>query len=291
MHQWRGGLAGVAACGARLVAVGFALLALLVLSVLLVALAVALPAPQAHAAEDFGGDPFRSHQWRDLKREFFGSAPIQFDARVQVRGPTFAEDPMNVPITVTALGLEQVEQITVLVDRNPIRKVLEYFPVDAAPSVSFRFKLEQASPVRAAVKTRDGVWHVGGAWVDSAGGGCTVAGATRQDGSWAASLGQVSGKLFHSSAAPEPAAGFVGTRLRVRVMHPMDTGLAGSIPAFYVNRLAVLDASGTELLRINTFEPVSENPVFSFDFAKPPAGPLRIVGVDNNGNRIDSKVE
>jgi sulfur-oxidizing protein SoxY len=36
---------------------------------------------------------------------------------------------------------------------------------------------------------------------------------------------------------------------------------------------------------------VSENPVFSFDFAKAPPGPLRIVGVDNNGNRIASSIE
>ena len=36
---------------------------------------------------------------------------------------------------------------------------------------------------------------------------------------------------------------------------------------------------------------MSENPVFSFDFAKPPPGPLRIVGVDNNGNRIESLIE
>ena len=51
------------------------------------------------------------------------------------------------------------------------------------------------------------------------------------------------------------------------------------------------DSTNRELLRIQTFEPVSENPVFSFDFAKAPPGPLRIVGMDNNGNRIDSRVD
>ena len=80
-------------------------------------------------------------------------------------------------------------------------------------------------------------------------------------------------------------------RLRVRIMHPMDTGLVGGIPAFFVSKLAVRDAADRELLRIQTFEPVSENPVFSFEFGAAPAGPLRIVGVDNNGNRIDSRVD
>ena len=44
-------------------------------------------------------------------------------------------------------------------------------------------------------------------------------------------------------------------------------------------------------LRLQTFEPVSENPVFSFDFAQAPPGPLRVLGVDNNGNRIESVIE
>jgi sulfur-oxidizing protein SoxY len=238
-------------------------------------------------AEDFDSDPFGSLQWPDLRREFFGSARVEFDARVQVRGPGFAEDPMNVPIGVSAAELPEVEAIVVIVDRNPIRKVLEYIPVAALARLSFRFKLEQASPVRAAARTRDGVWHVGGTWVDSSGGGCTVAGATRKDGSWTQTLGQVNAKLFPNGPAPDAS----GTRLRVLVMHPMDTGLVGGIPAFYVKQLAVRDAQGRELLRLNTFEPVSENPVFSFDFAGRLSGALRLSGTDNNGNRIDSRIE
>ena len=235
------------------------------------------------------GDPFGSLQWADLKREFLGSAAVVFDARVQVQGPAFAEDPMNVPISVSVDGLPEVEQITVIVDRNPIRKVLEYFPLAALPRVSFRFKLEQASPVRAAARTRDGVWHVGGVLVDSTGGGCTAASETRRDGTWSRTLGEVSARVFPHSV---PAGGSgVGTRLRLRVMHPMDTGLVGGIPAFYVNHLALLDSSGRTLMRLNAFEPVSENPIFSFDFGAIPAGTLRLVGTDNNGNRIAGAIE
>ena len=255
-----------------------------------VALALFAVAPVG-AQPDAAGDPFGALQWPDLKREFFGSAEVRFDARVQVRAPAFAEDPMNVPITVSADGLADVEVITVIVDRNPIRKVLEYFPLDSLPRVGFRFKLEQASPVRAAVKTRDGVWHVGGALVDSAGGGCTAAGDTRRDGSWARTVGEVSAKAFPNSALAGSGRGDTGTRLRLRVMHPMDTGLVGGIPAFYVNRLSLRDAGGRELMRLNAFEPVSENPVFSFDFSGLPPGVLQLVGTDNNGNRIAGVVE
>ena len=260
------------------------------------------PISPAAGGADFEGDPFKSHQWVELKKEFLGpKAKVQFDDRVKVQGPAFAEDPMNVPVTVSA-ELPQVQRILVLVDRNPIRKVLELQPLAARPAVSFRFKLEQASPVRALAQTADGVWHVGGTWVDSAGGGCTVPGGTRADGSWTQTLGQVSGRMFGGAApamsvapglGPPPAATAAegAARLRLRIMHPMDTGLVNGIPAFYISRLSVRDGQQRELLRIHTFEPVSENPVFSFDFAERPVGPLRIEGRDNNGNRIDSRVE
>jgi sulfur-oxidizing protein SoxY len=240
----------------------------------------------AQAAATFEGDPFKSFQWPEMRREFLGrDAKVRFDDRVQVQGPAFAEDAMNVPVTVSTKGLTGVERVMVLVDRNPIRKVLEWQPLAASSGVSFRFKLEQGSPVRAAARTRDGVWHVGGTFVESTGGGCTVSGATRADGSWTQTLGQVSGRVFAGAPGQEGAA-----RLRVRIMHPMDTGLVGGVPAFYLARLSVRDAADKELLRIATFEPVSENPVFSFDFTQAPAGPLRIVGTDNNGNRVDSVV-
>jgi sulfur-oxidizing protein SoxY len=254
-------------------------------------------AASALAADPFEGDPYQSHPWADMRREFLGGEPVVFDERVKVSGPAFAEDPMNVPISVSVQGLDRIERIVVLVDRNPIRKVLEYQPLGALPRVAFRFKLEQASPVRAAVRTADGRWHVGGAWVDSSGGGCTVSGATRKDGSWSQTLGIVSARVFDSSPAIDKVEttavteALAPTRVRLRVMHPMDTGLVGGIPAFYLSRLTLRDGNDRELLRLQTFEPVSENPVFSFDFATRPSGVLRLVGVDNNGNRIDSRIE
>jgi sulfur-oxidizing protein SoxY len=253
--------------------------------------AAAVPACLAQSGAQTQGDPFGSFQWPDLKREFLGAGPVVFDARVLVRAPVFAEDPMNVPITVSTDGLADVEVITVIVDRNPIRKVLEYFPLESLARVSFRFKLEQASPVRAAARTRDGVWHVGGVLVDSTGGGCTAAAPTRSDGSWSRTLGEVSAKVFPQSVPFGAGPGNLGTRLRLRVMHPMDTGLVDGTPAFYVNRLSLRDSSGRELMRLNTFEPVSENPVFSFDFPGLPKGTLKLVGSDNNGNRISGTIE
>ena len=240
-------------------------------------------AAAARAGVGPDGDPFDSGVWPDLRATYLGGARLVHDSAVAVQVPAFAVDPMNVPVSVRVdPSLGAVQRIVILVDRNPIRRVLDFEPLSALPAIDLRFKLEQASPVRAAALLADGSWHVGSAFVDSAGGGCTVAGSTRQDGSWSQTLGRVSARLF-------PREGQT-TRLRLQLMHPMDTGLVSGIPAFYVKRLAVQDAAGHELARLSTYEPVSENPVFSFDFAQPPEGGVRIVGQDNNGNRIASQL-
>ena len=253
-------------------------------AVLAIALATLSAVAGTTVADLFEGDPYQSHPWPDMRREFLGrDARTVFDERVQVKGPAFAEDPMNVPITVSVRDLPGIERIVVLVDRNPIRKVLEYQPVSALPSVSFRFKLEQASPVRAAVRTADGVWHIGGTWVDSAGGGCTVPGVTRADGSWNKTLNQVHARFFSNLAE--------GTRrLRLQIMHPMDTGLVAGVPALYIERLELQDAAGQPWWRMQLHEPVSENPLLTIEM--PLQGPqaFRLSGQDNNGNRIDAQV-
>lgn len=78
------------------------------------------------------------------------------------------------------------------------------------------------------------------------------------------------------------------SRLRLRVIHPMDTGLAAGVPVFHIDTLDVRDLAGTELARLKLYEPVSENPVLSLDLAH--AGPLRIAGRDTQGNAIAAKV-
>ncbi|MEW6205938.1 MAG: quinoprotein dehydrogenase-associated SoxYZ-like carrier [Pseudomonadota bacterium] len=232
-----------------------------------------------------GGDPLGSMQWPDMKGQFFeAGAKTVFDSRIKVTVPLFAEDAMNVPVSFDASALGHVKKIVVLVDRNPIRKVLEFIPEKAKPALNFRFKLEQASPIRVAALTAGGVWHVGYAFIEAAGGGCTVPGATRADGSWPQTLNKVAGKMFDANQLRDDA------RLRVQVSHPMDTGLVAGVPAFYIEEMILQDKNKQVLAKLYPFEPVSENPLFSFDFDKKPVGPISLVGRDNNGNRIDAKV-
>lgn len=234
-----------------------------------------------------GGDPLGSMQWPALRQEYLGNSPMRFSSQVVLKGPNFAEDAMNVPLLLDARALSQtgggIERVLVVADRNPVREVLSFEPFMALPMLAFRIRMEQASPVRAMVKTRDGQWHVGGTWVQAAGGGCTVSGATRTDGSWSRTLNQVQARFFTNVIENSQ-------RLRVRIMHPMDTGLVAGIPAFFIENLQLVDSSKRVWWRLALHEPVSENPLLTFELPTRPAGGLRLLGRDNNGNLINAEV-
>ena len=226
-------------------------------------------------------DPLRSPAWDAMVKRHLDGGPVQFDERVQVLMPPTAEDALAVPVEVRVdPALSGVEELRLIADLNPIPLILSYTPTRADPFISFRFKVEQSTPVRAAARTKDGVWHVGGAWLSAAGGGCTAPSYGTGEGMWREQLNQVSGGLW--------PRGEDRSRLKLRVMHPMDTGLAAGIPVFHIELLRVLDAKGRELALLKTYEPVSENPVLSFELQG--RGPVRIEGRDIQGNRIEARV-
>ncbi len=230
------------------------------------------------------GDPLSSMQWPLVRRKFIGDASYRFDARALLKGPPFAEDAMNVPMLLDARPLAQegieIERIVIVADRNPVQQVLTFEPRRVLPVLAFRFRLEQGSPVRALIRTRRGDWLVAQTWVSATGGGCTLPGATRADGSWSQTLNQVQTRVFRSILTG------AGLRLRLRVMHPMDTGLVAGIPAFHIETLELHDLERQPWFRIELHEPVSENPLFTLDLDPAPSGPMLLLGRDNNGNRI-----
>jgi len=245
------------------------------------ALAVVILASPAAAT---GPDPLRSVMWSDMQALLLGGAPVLFDERVRVTAPSSAENALNVPVMVDASALGKVEEIVVFADMNPIPHVLNYRPTGARPLIGLRLKLQQSTPIRAAAKTPDGVWHVGGVFVDAAGGGCTSPALAHGDPQWERHLGEVQARAW------APAADGA-TRLRFRVMHPMDTGLAPGIPAFHLENLTIRDAQGRGLGEIDTFEPVSENPVFTLEvLPAADTNSLRLTGRDNNGTLVLAEI-
>lgn len=231
------------------------------------------------AAEEIPEDPLGSIQWDDMYRAYLKEHKVVFDDRVKVLAPEFAEDSMNVPVTVDASEIKGIKEILVFAEFNPISKILKFYPGTAKATFSFRFKIQQASPVRAAVLTHDGVWHVGGVWVDAAGGGCTVASAGRLGGGWEDHLGEVHTKIWEGKDY---------RRVKFSVVHPMDTGLVASIPAFYIEEIKLTDDSGELLARVELFEPVQENPVLTLDLAK--GSSVYMDAIDNNANEFSVRL-
>lgn len=226
-------------------------------------------------------DPLGSVQWQAMVKLYLSEGVIEFDDRVKVLAPPEAENSLLVPVLVDATALGDVEEVTVFADFNPLPLVLRFYPEKALPVIGFDLKVQQATPVRAAARTKDGVWHVGSALVDAAGGGCTVPSVASGEVSWSSRLGEVTGALYR-----EPEPGGLFQRLRFKVMHPMDTGLAPTIPVFHITQVQVKDAEGDLLARVEPYEPVSENPVFTLEV--PQSKEVAISGRDNNGNRFDA---
>jgi sulfur-oxidizing protein SoxY len=219
-----------------------------------------------------------------MHQQLLAGAPVVFDERVRVRAPALVEDALNVPVSVQWSGLGDVREVLVFADLNPIQPILRLHPAGTAEFIGFRFKVEQSTPVRAAVRTGDGTWYLGGRWLSAAGGGCTAPSEARADTGWERQLGEVRARRFDRPGA-------VGGRLRFQVMHPMDTGLAAGIPEFFLEELTLAGADGRTLTRIEPYQPLSANPLFTLDLPDGTSGPLQLRGRDNNGNRVESLIE
>jgi sulfur-oxidizing protein SoxY len=99
----------------------------------------------------------------------------------------------------------------------------------------------------------------------------------RKDANWSDTVGQAQGRLWRE------ADGLARARMRVR--HPMDTGLAkDNTPAYYIEHLEMRGASGKPLARLDMFEPVAEDPTVTLLLRLPASdATLDVEGRDNNG--------
>lgn len=203
-------------------------------------------------------DPLESPLWDYMRQTFIGNDKYEFDDKVRVAVPDFAEDPTQVPVSIDASAYAgNINKIVAWADLNPIQHILTYHPhPDVIPRISLRIKVQQGTAVRAAVQTKDGIWHVGGQYLDAAGGGCTTPSVGNANPYWESHLGEMKSRFFPKEE---------GGRYKLKVIHPMDTGLVDAIPEFYIQQVEVRSESGDPLAKLDLSQPVSENPVFSFD--------------------------
>lgn len=245
-------------------------------------LAFVCSAQVAHAEGKI--DPLSSPVWQDLARKILGAGDIVFDDRVKVIIPPVVENQAQVPVTADARLVPNVTKLVIITDLNPIQHVMTLTPVvgKSEPYISLRLKVEQATPVRAAAQTSDGVWHIGGVFLEAAGGGCSSPAMARKDADWSSTLGDTQGRIWRESNGT--------ARLRLRVRHPMDTGLAkDNTPAFYIEQLTLKNGAGEDVGKLELFEPVAEDPTLTMLIKHAPAnGDIIVLGRDNNGTLLRS---
>lgn len=225
-------------------------------------------------AQDPPADPLASPMWEYHAARIFDGAPVVFDPRVKIELPMIAENQRALPVTIDARGLGDVQRIVLFADLNPIPVAIDYRPLAAAPFVATRMKLDQRTPVRAAVLTADGTWHVASEWVDAAGGGCSAPPLSRVKGDWAEHLGEVRGAAWAEGSE---------TRIRVAFRHPMDTGLVENIPAYNIEKLTVTGADGAKLAEMTVYGSVAEDPAFTLIVDDTSGDPLAVAARDTNG--------
>ncbi|EEG10532.1 quinoprotein dehydrogenase-associated SoxYZ-like carrier [Pseudogulbenkiania ferrooxidans] len=246
------------------------------LPALLVLLGTSLP---LHAAPQ--ADPLHSVMWDVMHKTVLGDQPAVFDERVKVTLPQQVEDGQRVPVSVDASALGRVEEIVLFADYNPLPLALRFQPLRLQPVFAVAMRVNQATPIRAAARDAQGVWHVGGQLVDAPGGGCALPTPTRASTDWANLLGKMYGRVWREGATH---------RIRLRVMHPMDTGLVGNTPKFHLTQLRLSDSAGQPLAHLSLDAPLAENPLFTFQLALLNGDSLRIDAQDSDGNAFGGRL-
>ncbi|UYG02787.1 quinoprotein dehydrogenase-associated SoxYZ-like carrier [Halomonas sp. LR3S48] len=237
----------------------------------------------AHA--EVPDDPFHSPMWRyNLERYLGSDIEVRHDERIDLQVPAFAEDSAQVPLTLDLSRFpHRPRRIVTWVDLNPVPHLFSYDPGELPLRViSLNFRVQQATTVRAAVQDEAGTWHVASAHVDAAGGGCTAPSLTAANPDWERSFGTIHGRAF-------PRGDHL--RYKTHVMHPMDSGMVGNVPAFFIDRVELRGAGETSpLLSLTLSESAAENPMFVFELPQPPSAPLLWMR-DNNGNVFERRLE
>jgi sulfur-oxidizing protein SoxY len=244
-------------------------------------LACWLPLAAQAIEVDPGKDPVPSVMWAFYHKQMLGDAPFVFDERVKLLAPPFAEDARQVPLEIDARAFKgEVVKILDWAELNPLPKIVDFQPGERVlPWLSIRIRIEQATPLRAAVLTRDGLWHVGSTLIDAAGGGCTAPSVVRTQPGWEEHIGEVLGGRY-------PRGEF--SRLRVQVAHPMDNGMVSAIPEFFLNHAELRDDADKVLASLELFPAVSENPNLAFDIEG--VGQTRLLLRDNSGNQFNAAI-
>lgn len=204
-------------------------------------------------------DPLNSPMWNDVKKMFLKDEAFVFDSKnIIIKVPSFADNPLQVPIYIDASYYKNASRLILFADLNAIIPIVDMKLFDFKAIISLNMKIAQGTPLRAAIKDKNGLWHIASSQIKSFGGGCSVA----SEASTLADKESQFGKYKINTFELENR-----NRIKLSIYHPMDTGLFIGNPEFFINKIKISKNNKTIAL-LKTYASISENPRFIFETSK-----------------------
>ncbi|XPV69031.1 MAG: quinoprotein dehydrogenase-associated SoxYZ-like carrier [Halarcobacter sp.] len=229
----------------------------------------------------YAKNPIISPTFEDIIKQIIKDQEYIFDDKnVIVKVPSFADNPVQVPILVNAKKIKDAKRMILFADLNPIPKIIDMDLTNLLPFISLNIRVAQETPLRALVLDEKGVWHIGSNNIKSFGGGCAVASVASSNTDFDKLLGKGKITYFKKDDA---------YRIKSSIFHPMETGLVFGNSAFYINKI-VLKTKDKTLATIKTYSPISENPRFIFETKTASKEyELKFYDIDANEFLLDTK--
>lgn len=231
------------------------------------------------ATTAFAKNPIISPTFDNLVKSIIGEGEYIFDDKnITIKVPSFADNPVQVPIYVNATKIKDAKRLVIFADLNPIAEIVDMPTTKLLPVFSSNIKVAQETPLRALVQDSSGLWHIGSANIHSNGGGCDISSQASQNSEFSKFLGQTKGQIFDKKEI---------TRIKASVFHPMETGLIFGNTKFFIDTILIKD--GNSLIdEIKLTPAISENPRFIFE-TKNKYTDLNILFKDNDANSFELK--
>jgi len=213
----------------------------------------------------FNLDPQNSLIWSDLQISLLGDdSKVTFVEDVKVIMQDHVEEPHEVPLIVKLpKRLHNFTKFILIIENNPIQQVIELNPFKEIEALGMNVRLEDDSPVRAAVLDENGIWNIGSKMVFVASpGGCSSPSCDPTvEVCIQGEIGRIAVKQYGREGQAE--------RIKLKITHPMETGFVINvdgeiIPEYYVNKIHVDDVNGP-IADISTYAALSSDPVILLD--------------------------
>lgn len=205
-------------------------------------------------------NPIVSPTFDDVIKITIGESKYTFDDKnIKIKVPSFADNPVQVPIYVDASKIKNPKKMILFADLNPIPVILTMTPKDFLPIISTNIKVAQETPLRALVLDENNLWHVGSANINSNGGGCDVTSLAAANGGVLENLGKNKGKIFDRKDQK---------RVKFSIFHPMETGLVFGASSFFIDKIEIKDENNNLLTTLETSAAISENPRITLESKK-----------------------